>query len=463
MPDVGQVAFTLERFEWTAPDRLEVVGKWEGLKGRRMAHPFLLVEIEGRRRRLPALPGGQLTADGWRAAFAWDGEPVELQAAELHVGRNLVVELPAPRRRRSRPRREAAQPRPTAPPIAEPEVPEADAERLRAELEESAAARRTLLDEAAALRLELGTIRSRLDELEEERDGMAARLAEHEGALAARERDVAQAIEARDAAVAEVAAARQAVAELRADGERRDVQARDALAEARADADHREEQAREAATADVEQRLAEERRAAAEVRDKLATARAETQRALDAEAAESERLRASLTQAREEAEQALAGERAEIARLREELADRTSERGDGAEAGAARRMQERVARELERERATVRDLRQELEETRAQTAEHRRAASAAATGTAHLPPAEGQGTSQGARKLHGWGSRREAPVAPERRAGAARAAAANRVPEPRPSQAAIWSVRALALGLVAVLLIALLMIVSRVM
>ena len=29
MPPVGEVSFELERFEWTADDRLEVVGKLE--------------------------------------------------------------------------------------------------------------------------------------------------------------------------------------------------------------------------------------------------------------------------------------------------------------------------------------------------------------------------------------------------------------------------------------------------
>ena len=37
MPPVEEVSFELERFEWTADDRLEVVGRWNGVRGRRIA------------------------------------------------------------------------------------------------------------------------------------------------------------------------------------------------------------------------------------------------------------------------------------------------------------------------------------------------------------------------------------------------------------------------------------------
>src|SRR5918994_270921 len=50
----------------------EVVGRWSGLEGRRLGRPVLRLEAEGRRRRLAALPGGQLVSSGegeWRASF----------------------------------------------------------------------------------------------------------------------------------------------------------------------------------------------------------------------------------------------------------------------------------------------------------------------------------------------------------------------------------------------------------
>jgi hypothetical protein len=107
---VREVAFELECFEW-ADERLEVAGRWKGMGGRRIARPVLTVDTEGgRRRRLVALPGGQLgaAADGWRAAFAWPGDPAEITGAELEVGGNVVVDLPLPDRRRRRRRRAQA-------------------------------------------------------------------------------------------------------------------------------------------------------------------------------------------------------------------------------------------------------------------------------------------------------------------------------------------------------------------
>src|SRR5690242_17409797 len=103
MSTVREVGFELERFEWSG-ERLEVIGRWSGLRGRRLSRPVLILDAGGRRVRLNALPGGQLRAgidEPWRAAFAWDGGEEDLSGAELEIGRNLVVELPAPRRRRA--------------------------------------------------------------------------------------------------------------------------------------------------------------------------------------------------------------------------------------------------------------------------------------------------------------------------------------------------------------------------
>ena len=108
---VREVAFELECFEW-ADERLEVAGRWKGLGGRRLARAVLTVDVaSGRRKRLAALPGGQFvaTAETWRAAFAWPGDPVEIIGAELEVGGSVVVELPLPDRRRRRRRRAAAE------------------------------------------------------------------------------------------------------------------------------------------------------------------------------------------------------------------------------------------------------------------------------------------------------------------------------------------------------------------
>ena len=95
------VAFEVESFGWAASGRLEVTGRWFGLRGHRFMRPALMVETTDQRRRLLALlehkpwaaDGGEL----WIAAFAWDGEPVELTTAELSVAPSVAIELPSPR------------------------------------------------------------------------------------------------------------------------------------------------------------------------------------------------------------------------------------------------------------------------------------------------------------------------------------------------------------------------------
>src|SRR6185437_10615802 len=103
-----------------------------------------------------------------------------------------------------------------------------------------------------------------------------------------------------------------------------------------------------------------------EVHEKLATAREEAAKALAAEADETERVRAELAAAREDAERLLAAERAEVTRLREELATRATAREDPTEETdeASRRMYERISAELDRERATVRELRRDLDSSK---------------------------------------------------------------------------------------------------
>src|SRR3954447_7371813 len=97
MPAVGEVSFELERFEWAADDRLEVVGRWNGIRGRRILRPALTVDAGGGPQRLL---GNPTSGEPWSASFAWSGD--DIAGAELESGRTLVVELPPPRRRRRR-------------------------------------------------------------------------------------------------------------------------------------------------------------------------------------------------------------------------------------------------------------------------------------------------------------------------------------------------------------------------
>src|SRR5215213_11853475 len=169
----GDISFELERFEWVSADRLEVEGRWHGVR-RRLPQATLVVDVEGQRRRLRALPdAGAASADRWVAAFPWEGDMPVLPGAELEVGRGIVVDLPRPRRSKAR---GAAAPAAQGPAAAIPAssrderdtIPgREEAERLLAVL----TAARTEADEAAgratAAEAEAATLRSQVTKLRE--------------------------------------------------------------------------------------------------------------------------------------------------------------------------------------------------------------------------------------------------------------------------------------------------------
>src|SRR5438552_1784115 len=104
------VAFELERFEW-GDERIEVEGRWVGVRGRRFVRPTLTLRGDEADRRMLALlehkPWDPSDAP-WMAAFAWEGEESGFDEAELAVAPGLEVVLPAPRRaaeRKPAPRR----------------------------------------------------------------------------------------------------------------------------------------------------------------------------------------------------------------------------------------------------------------------------------------------------------------------------------------------------------------------
>jgi hypothetical protein len=227
------VSFEVDRFAW-ADGRLELTGRWYGIRGRRFLRPTLDVEVDGAPRRMLAVlehkPWAADDGEEWMAAFEWTGEPVELAVAELAVAPELSVVLPpptgAPAKKKVRRARAAGDRLAAAPPRAqalEAAVAEAQAEvadlrdRLAAEqkawqqrveevealLEESAAATRAAeaeRDEAVAAR-DAGI--SEREQLAAARD---AAIAERDAAVAARDEaraDARKAVAERDAAVAE--------------------------------------------------------------------------------------------------------------------------------------------------------------------------------------------------------------------------------------------------------------------
>jgi hypothetical protein len=67
-----QTGFELDRFQWSDEDRLEVEGRWFGVRGRRFVRPVLTVQVAGARRRLLAVldqkPWNASDGESWVAA-----------------------------------------------------------------------------------------------------------------------------------------------------------------------------------------------------------------------------------------------------------------------------------------------------------------------------------------------------------------------------------------------------------
>jgi hypothetical protein len=241
------VTFEVERFEWVDGDRLEVTGRWYGLRGHRFVRPVLVVQAaHDEQRRLLAIldhkPWAAEDGDEWIAAFPWEGEPLELTAAELAVAPSLAVDLPVPHvpgQGGAAPagsagplhaRRGPAEPKPKPEP---PEPETAPARRGRAKAAKPAPpspapAESVTPEEVAALRAQLASeqasVRRLATQLEEAHQGLAAARAtaddhdvlvsERDAAIAARDEARANAnldhdavIEERDQAVSERAAA----------------------------------------------------------------------------------------------------------------------------------------------------------------------------------------------------------------------------------------------------------------
>jgi chromosome segregation ATPase len=399
MPAVGEVSFELERFEWTADDRLEVVGRWNGVRGRRISRPALTVDAGGRRQRLS---GSQESEEPWTASFPWSGD--DIAGAELEIGRTLVVELPPPRRRRRRSGASAESDlraqldelratvaelraeRAAAPSAAALTAVEAERDRLAAELEtrggDAVAAERDRL----AAELEVRG-RDELEAVTAERDRLAAELAARGGddleAVTAERDRLAAELETLRAESApaerlveadqELAGLRLAHGSLRAahealEDELEDLRGvreeRDELAgqleQLRAAAGDTEtektslgalvrelESAREALSADLavaREEIARLEKDLAERDRSLAETEQDAERRVETERATSTEIHARLATAREEAQKTIVAEAEETERLRAEL----------------EQLREESERQLGAERAEVARLREEL-------------------------------------------------------------------------------------------------------
>jgi hypothetical protein len=215
------VSFEVDRFAWV-DGRLEVTGRWYGIRGRRFLRPTLDVEVDGSPRRMLAVlehkPWAADDGEEWVAAFEWNGDPVALAVAELAVAPELSVVLPPPtgapakKARRAKPAGErlaAAPPR---------------AQALEAALAEAQAEVSVLRDRLAA---EQKAWQQRVEEVEALRDesdaARSAAEAERDEAAAARDAAVSERdelISTRDAAIEERDAALAAADAARADAEK---------------------------------------------------------------------------------------------------------------------------------------------------------------------------------------------------------------------------------------------------
>jgi hypothetical protein len=185
-PDRAHETFALERFGWEAPDRLELCGTFAQLRDVPLETPVLVVRGAERAHRLPAVSDGAAAPPEqgrpWRAEFAWQEAPEAFDGAQLELGPDLLIELPAPGAS-SEPR--ILDVRRTSP-VAEPAPePASGANRLRSALAAIGEALDAEQQEADQLRAELRDARAELDdaraELEQfraQRDAAAAAEAE---------------------------------------------------------------------------------------------------------------------------------------------------------------------------------------------------------------------------------------------------------------------------------------------
>ena len=202
-------AFVVERFN-VSDGRVEVAGHWRHVRGRRFVRPVLWLQKGESRKRLVAVldhkPWAADDGEPWLAAFKWEGGKLDVDRAELEVGRELVVELPVPGGRTPKPR--PAKPRPPS-----------ELDRVREQLLSATKERRTLqaaLDAATTRADELGRLRAELDGASEELESAAKARRGLEAALEEARAQVAELTRLR----AELDRAREDAEQARADGER---------------------------------------------------------------------------------------------------------------------------------------------------------------------------------------------------------------------------------------------------
>ncbi len=212
------ISFELDRFEFGGGGRLELSGRWFGVRGRRFMRPTLTLALDGERHRaladLEHKPWAAEDGEPWHASFPWP-EGTDVLETELSVAPDITVCLPAlsaalepAQRFIALPREEfmsigtVAAPRPDAA-VAEqrPDAPVAETgpEEAREPSDETAevqAAAGGPTGSERSLESELKAVRAELEAAQLE---LSAALARRDAAVA----DVERAIAQRDQAVAD--------------------------------------------------------------------------------------------------------------------------------------------------------------------------------------------------------------------------------------------------------------------
>lgn len=191
-PEAEQISFELERFALTDERRLELSGRWSGVRGRRFIRPTLtLISAHKRTRLLAELDHKPWTAeDGmdWVAAFALPEPGEDVLELELAVASDIAVALSPPTELTRPPR-----------PVAPSEAAGVPAKRL-------SAPRTPVAAPAPAPAPTAGALQATIDRQRLEIQSLERRLSQATATTLARESadgDRADALQERDQALAE--------------------------------------------------------------------------------------------------------------------------------------------------------------------------------------------------------------------------------------------------------------------
>src|SRR6476620_6645804 len=96
----GEIAFELERYEFKGDDRVEISGRWSGVRGRRFIRPTLTVMTGGRGSRaladLEHKPWAPEEGKLWMAAFSCNSQEANPPEGQPNLPAHNTIPVPAP-------------------------------------------------------------------------------------------------------------------------------------------------------------------------------------------------------------------------------------------------------------------------------------------------------------------------------------------------------------------------------